>query len=198
MRAGAILLAFLATAGHAAELKPWSGDATPPELALRDLQGREHRLADYRGKVVLVNFWATWCEPCREEMPAMQRLQERLAGKPFVVLAVDFGEGEPRVRGFLEKLPLQFTFLLDRDGSAARAWRVRVLPVSFVIDADQKIRYSAVGDTAWDSPAVEQAIRGLLPRVALHKAVHNTGIVCSGEPPDSEGQGAHPWIDVRF
>jgi thiol-disulfide isomerase/thioredoxin len=183
-RVAAALALALASAAHAAELRPWTGSAAPPDLALKDLQGREHRLADYRGKVVLVNFWATWCEPCREEMPAMQRLQERLAGKPFVILAVDFGEGEPRVKAFLEKLPLSFTFLLDRDGSVARGWRVRVLPVSFVIDADQKVRYSAVGDAAWDSAAVEQAIRGLLPREALRKAGHNRPIARSGDLPN--------------
>jgi len=194
-----VLLAALVPAGAlAAELKPWTGDATPPLLVLRDLQGKEHRLADYRGKVVLLNFWATWCEPCREEMPAMQRLQQRLAGKPFVVLAVDFGEGEPRIRSFLKELPLAFTFLLDRDGSVASAWRVRVLPVSFLIDPDQKIRYSVLGDAAWDSPAVEQAVRGLLPREPLRRAGHNRGIARSGEHPAPEAQGAHPWIDARF
>jgi len=197
--AAALVLALaLATAAHAAELRPWTGNAVPPDLALRDLQGREHRLSDYRGKVVLVNFWATWCEPCREEMPAMQRLQERLAGKPFVILAVDFGEGEPRVKAFLEKLPLSFTFLLDRDGSVVRAWRVRVLPVSFVIDADQKIRYSAVGDAAWDSAAVEQAVRGLLPREPLRRAGHNIGIARSGEPPIPKDKEPHSWTDARF
>jgi thiol-disulfide isomerase/thioredoxin len=196
--AAALVLAAAAAPAHAADLRPWSGDATPPALVLKDVDGREHRLADYRGKVVLVNFWATWCEPCREEMPAMQRLQQRLDGKPFVVLAVDFGEGDARVKGFLKELPLAFTFLLDRDGSAAHAWRVRVLPVSFLIDADQRIRYSAVGDAAWDSPGVERIVRGLLPRVALRRAGHNIGIARSGEPPEPEAQGAHSWIDALF
>lgn len=113
----------------------------------------------------------------------MQRLQQRLEGKPFVVLAVDFGEGDARVKGFLKELPLPFTFLLDRDSSVARAWRVRVLPVSFLIDADQRIRYSAVGDAAWDSPAVEQVVRRLLPRAALRRAGHNAGIARSGDHP---------------
>jgi thiol-disulfide isomerase/thioredoxin len=199
MRAAvALILALAASAALAAELRPWSGNAAPPELVLKDLQGREHRLSDYRGQVVLVNFWATWCEPCREEMPAMQRLQERLAGRPFVVLAVDFGEGDARVKSFLEKLPLKFTFLLDRDGSVAHAWRVRVLPVSFVIDADQKIRYTVVGDAPWDSPAVERAVRGLLPpgREPGRRAGHNIGYARSGGLPHS--QGADSWIDVRF
>ena len=162
----ALVVALLAAPcpARAADLRPWTGNAAPPDLALKDLDGRERRLSDYRGQVVVLNFWATWCEPCREEMPSMQRLQDRLAGKPFTILAVDFGEGEARIKAFLEKLPVKFTILLDRDGGAARAWRVRVLPVSFVIDPDQRIRYSVTGDTDWASPAVEGAIRKILPR----------------------------------
>lgn len=93
----------------------------------------------------------------------MQRLQEKLAGKPFAILAVDYGEGPPRIREFLRKVPVRFTVLLDRDLSAANAWNVKVLPTSLVIDAGQRIRYSVVGDVKWDSPAVERAIRKLLP-----------------------------------
>jgi thiol-disulfide isomerase/thioredoxin len=197
----ALLVALLAASvlhpAHAAELKRWTGGATP-ELVLKDLEGREHRLSDYKGKVVVVNFWATWCEPCREEMPSMQKLQERLAGRPFAILAVDFGEGEARIRTFLEKLPVKFQILLDRDGGAARAWRVRVLPVSFVIDADQRIRYSVVGDADWASPAVERAVGGLLAgaREPERRAGHNTDFARSGEHPHPEG--AVTWIDVRF
>ena len=74
----------------------WSGGGTagaPAALELEDLEGRPHRLDDYRGKVVLVNFWATWCGPCREEMPTLERLRQALAGRPFTVLAVNVGEG---------------------------------------------------------------------------------------------------------
>jgi len=143
-------------------LKPWSGGATPP-LALRDLAGKEHKLADYRGKVVVLNFWATWCDPCREEMPSMQRLQDKLAGK-LVILAVDYGEGAPRVSDFLKKVPVRFTVLLDRDTSAATAWKVKVLPTTMVIDPEQKVRFVAVGDIGWDTPPVESEIMKLLPK----------------------------------
>jgi thiol-disulfide isomerase/thioredoxin len=160
--AGFVLAALCASFAFGGELKAWSGGAPPP-LALRDLQGREHRLADYRGKVVVLNFWATWCGPCREEMPSMQRLQDKLAGRPFAVLAVDYGEGAPRINAFLKELPVRFTVLLDRDLSAARAWSVKVLPTTLVIGPDRKIRYSVVGDLEWDSKAVEDAIRKLLP-----------------------------------
>src|SRR5882672_2741448 len=105
MSRGLCFALALASAGTAwaagGTMKPWTGGATPP-LALRDLQGKEHTLADYKGKIVVLNFWATWCDPCREEMPAMQRLQDKLAGK-LVVLAVDYGEGLPRIKDFLSK-----------------------------------------------------------------------------------------------
>jgi thiol-disulfide isomerase/thioredoxin len=152
--------AILAAGGT---MKPWSGGATPP-LALRDLAGKEHRLADYKGKVVVLNFWATWCDPCREEMPALQRLQDKLAGKPFAILAVDYGEGAPRVGAFLKDFPLRFTVLLDRDTSAASAWKVKVLPTSLVIDPEQKVRFVAVGDVGWDTPPIEGEIMKLLPK----------------------------------
>jgi len=144
------------------ELKPWNGGATP-SLALRDLQGKEHKLADYRGKVVVLNFWATWCDPCREEMPSMQRLQDKLAGKSFAILAIDYGEGAPRIQDFLKKVPVRFTVLLDRDTSAATAWKVKVLPTTLVLDPQQRIRYSVVGDLEWDSQSVEDTIKKLLP-----------------------------------
>ena len=158
-----VLLTWFSTSFAAErELKPWSGGATPP-LALRDVHGKEHRLADYRGKVLVINVWATWCEPCREEMPSMQRLQDKLAGKPFAILAVDYGEGAPRVKDFLRKVPVRFPLLLDRDTSAAAAWKVKVLPTTLVLDAQHRIRYSVVGDLEWDSPKVEGMIRKLLP-----------------------------------
>jgi thiol-disulfide isomerase/thioredoxin len=160
----AIALAATAFAAQPAELKPWTGPTAPVPVVLRDLQGREHHLADYAGKVVLLNFWATWCDPCRAEMPAMQRLQDKLAGKPFVILAVDFGENEARIGEFLKQVPVKFTILLDRETKSANAWKVRALPLSFLIDADQKVRYSVLGDVQWDSPAVEELVRKLLPQ----------------------------------
>ena len=93
----------------------------------------------------------------------MQRLQDKLAGKPFAILAVDYGEGVPRINDFLKKVPLRFTVLLDRDTSAATAWKVKVLPTTMVIDTEQRVRYIVVGDLQWDSQVVEEQIRKLLP-----------------------------------
>jgi thiol-disulfide isomerase/thioredoxin len=165
MLLAAILCCCAAVAG-AQQLKPWTGGPTPA-LALQDLDGRPHRLEDYRGRVVLVNFWATWCEPCRAEMPSLNRLRAGLAGQPFAVLAVNLAESESRVRKFLEQVPLEFPVLLDRDSAAARAWRARLLPVSFLIGPEGRIRYWALGEIDWAQESVRTAILGLMPREAI-------------------------------
>ncbi|MGH7908671.1 MAG: TlpA family protein disulfide reductase [Thermodesulfobacteriota bacterium] len=154
---------FLAAApAGAADLKPWTGGPASG-LELRALDGRAHRLADYRGNVVLVNFWATWCVPCREEMPSMQRLREKLAGRPFVVLAVNLDEPEARIRKFLSQMRVEFTILLDPGNMAARAWDARILPASYVIGPDGRIRYSVVGELDWGTDQVIGRIAELLP-----------------------------------
>lgn len=164
MRAAATLALALALAAPAggAELVPWTGGAAP-SLALQDLQGRPHRLEDFQGRVVVINFWATWCEPCRDEMPALRRLNEKLAGTPFTLLAVNYAESDARVAGFLQKVPVDFTILMDRDAAAAKRWRARVLPYTVVIDPGQRIRYTVTGELDWGAPAVEAALRKLLP-----------------------------------
>ena len=150
------------TVAAAQQLKPWSGGAAPP-LALADVEGRSYRLDEYRGKVVLVNFWATWCEPCRDEMPSMNRLRASLAGRPFEVLAVNLAESGPRIRRFLEQVPLEFPVLMDRDSGAAKAWQARLLPASFLVGPDGRIRYSVVGGIDWTEDRVRKTIFALMP-----------------------------------
>jgi thiol-disulfide isomerase/thioredoxin len=157
-----LLLCCCATLAGAQQLRPWPGGATPP-LALQDLAGRAHALEDYRGKVVLINFWATWCEPCRAEMPSIGKLRAALAGQPFAVLAVNLGESDARIRRFLEQVPMDFPVLLDRDGAAAKAWRARVLPASFLVGADGRVRYLVIGEYDWTQDAVRKAILALMP-----------------------------------
>ena len=160
MRFLALLLA-LALPAAAEELKPWAGGATPP-LELADLRGRKHSLADYRGKVVLVNFWATWCEPCREEMPSMERLRVSLAERPFAVLAVNLAEPESRIAKFLDTVPVGFPILLDRDTKTTRAWQAKVLPATYIVGPDGAIRYRHVGELDWSKPQVRKLILGLM------------------------------------
>lgn len=150
---------------QARELQPYKGGATPP-LILKDLNGKTVNLKDYRGQVVLINFWATWCPPCRAEMPSMQRLKEKMAGKPFAILAVDMGETQDVVRAYIREIKTDFTVLLDKDGHALKAWKVFAFPTSYVVDAQGKIRYGLFGASEWDDAGTVEKITRLLPPVA--------------------------------
>lgn len=112
--------------------------------------------------MVLLNFWATWCDPCREEMPSIRKLGERLAGKPFTVLGVNYGESPARIEGFLKQVPVAFPMLLDRNQEVSRSWRVRVLPASFLVGPDGRVRFHAIGEIDWAADATVAAIRRLL------------------------------------
>ena len=157
-----LLLAVSVSVAGAQELQPWRGGAAPP-LEIRDLEGAQHRLQDYRGKVVLVNFWATWCDPCREEMPSISKLRASLAGRPFVVLAVNIAEPESRIRRFLEQVPMDFTVLLDRDTKVAKTWRARILPASYLVDPGGRIRYTVLGEVDWTQEKLRKLIVEMLP-----------------------------------
>jgi thiol-disulfide isomerase/thioredoxin len=149
-------------ASFAQELKPHAGGATPP-LVLRDLGGKTHDLRDYRGKVVMVQFWATYCPPCVKEMPSVMRLKEKLAGKPFAILAVNMGETDKEVREFLNKIKVDFTVLMDPDGRALGDWKVFVAPSTFLVDPRGNIRYTLQGGAEWDRAEYVSKISAMLP-----------------------------------
>jgi thiol-disulfide isomerase/thioredoxin len=162
----------LAQAAAAAEFQRWTRGAASP-FALEDLKGRVHRLADYRGKVVLVNFWATWCEPCRDEMPSIERLRASLSAEPFEVLAINLAEPRSRIEQFLAQTPLSFPVLRDRDTQTAKAWRARVLPATYLVDAAGRIRYVHYGELDWAGDAARAKVRellGTIPRNAADSA----------------------------
>mgnify|MGYP003340388550 CR=1 FL=1 len=102
-------------------LKPLDKRQSAPKFELKDANGAKVTIEEYKGKVVLLNFWATWCEPCREEMPAMQRLEKRFAGRPFTILAVNVGEGEARIQEFLDTLVPQTVAKIPDVASRAKA-----------------------------------------------------------------------------
>ena len=135
-----------------------------PDFALKDADRKLHRLSEQRGKVVLVNFWATWCPPCRREMPSMQRAWEKLQGGNFEMYAVNVGEDEDTIFGFTFSTGVELTFpiLLDRDAHIIKAWPVVALPTSFVIDPQGRIVYRAVGEREWDDPRLLRQIRKLM------------------------------------
>jgi cytochrome c biogenesis protein CcmG, thiol:disulfide interchange protein DsbE len=147
----------------ATSFKPWKQGATPP-IALKDLQGQPRSLDEFLGKVVIVNFWATWCEPCIEEMPSLQKLKDRLADEKFVVVGVNLGEGEARIKSFMDKTGATFPILLDRDGVVRKGWKVNGVPATFVLDATGRIRFAYTGVLDFSDEVLNAQILGLLPR----------------------------------
>ena len=111
-----------------------------PEFALSDPDGRAHSLSDFRGQVVWLNFWATWCGPCRRELPDIQRLADEFSAGGLVVLAVNMGESANKARAFWDELDLELAILLDANGDVTEQYRARGLPTNFFIDEDGVLR----------------------------------------------------------
>ena len=149
------------TIAHATgALEPWTGGPAPA-LILKNLAGRDVRLDDFRGRTVIVNFWATWCVPCVVEMPSLQRLRDRLGPEGPEVIAVNLQENSARIQPFLERLGVTFPVVRDHDGSVRSAWGVGVYPTSFVVGPDQRIAWWVKGEIDWDDARVESRLRSL-------------------------------------
>ena len=135
-----------------------------PDFTLKDMDGKAHRLSDYRGKVVMLNFWATWCPPCRREIPSMESIYQDLGSDGFMVLAVNEFEDADHVFAYTGQLSVFPTFpiLFDSDSTLSEQYQVKGLPTTFLIDKQGKIVYRAVGGRDFDHPAVRKIVRDLL------------------------------------
>ena len=156
-----ILVFTLAAPVMAASLKPYTGKGPTPALKLQDLDGNTHNLSDYKGQVVLVQFWATYCTPCRTEMPSMNKLMKKMGDVPFRILAVDMGEEKDEVIRFVDEVKPEFTILMDPTGEAIASWQVFAAPSNFIIDAQGKIRYTLFGGIEWDSDKLVELLKSL-------------------------------------
>jgi len=125
----------------------------PVEIKLKDVLGNTVSLSDFRGKIVFLNFWATWCPPCIIEMPSMEKLHRRFKDKNFVMVAVNSQETDAQVKSFFEKNKLSFTALLDSSGEVGSWFGVNALPTTFVLDKQGRIIGSALGPRDWNSQA---------------------------------------------
>jgi peroxiredoxin len=131
------------------------------DFSVPTVRGRTFRLSEQRGKIVLINFWATWCPPCREEMPAMERLYERTKHTGVEMLAISVDADPASITPFLGEQQFTFTVGLDPKMSVANAYGVRGLPASFIVDRQGRVAAVALGPRAWDSPASQTLIGGL-------------------------------------
>jgi thiol-disulfide isomerase/thioredoxin len=150
-----VLLCLLHSAADASELKR-TGESSKPDFSLHDLGGKSVSLKAFKGRTVLVHFFATWCEPCREELPALNRFLGR-ASPNVSVIAISVAEVDPRVKRFLERMPVDFPVLLDRDRAVAKSWNISALPTTYVLDANMKPVLLVEADFAWDTVDVDRA-----------------------------------------
>ncbi len=142
-------------------LSPYTG-AQGKSFSLPNLDGTMTSLDDWRGNVVLLNFWASWCPPCVHEIPSMVALKHRLQGRPFEIVAVNLGEPLSDVRHFLSQHPVNFPVLLDSRGETAKSWQVTAYPTSFIIGRDGRIRFALAGGHDWDESESVDVIEKLL------------------------------------
>ena len=129
------------------------------DFSLTNLAGEDVRLSDLRGQIVFLNFWATWCPPCREEMPSMERMQEELAGLPFQIVAVNLQEERDVVAEFVEEMGYTFPVVLDRTGGTAQDYGVRGIPTTFFLSPRGGILGMLVGTRYWDQPVELSVMR---------------------------------------
>jgi peroxiredoxin len=151
----------LASADRAGLLSPVEDRPEAPEFELQGPDGETYRLSQWRGQPVIVNFWATWCPPCRAEMPSMQRAWEQLQAEGVQLIAINVGEEVGEIQAFLEQAPVSFPLPMDADMRVSQAWPMTGLPTTFVVDADGRLAYKAQGEREWDDPALLDLVRAL-------------------------------------
>jgi peroxiredoxin len=134
----------------------------PPDFSLPLLQGGTVSLQDFSGKVVFLNFWATWCPPCRAEMPSMEALYQRFKEKGLEFVVVDINENVREVKEFINEYTLTFPVVLDTNGAVSNNYNIQAIPSTYIIDRDGKIMSQTVGGRNWNTPAIMAAFEELL------------------------------------
>ena len=129
-----------------------------PDFTLKDVDGKSHKLSDYRGKVVMINFWATWCPPCRFELPSMQRAYEKLKKSGVEFLAINLGEDADTIFTFTAAYPVTFPLLMDLDSSVSNMYPVIGLPTTYFVSPKGRLIYRAIGSREWDEKQMLEKI----------------------------------------
>ncbi len=142
-------------------LKLYKGKLLSPQFTLSDMQGKIHSLSDYRGNIVLLQFWATYCAPCRKEMPTMNNLIEKMKDKPFKIVTINMAETKQDIEKFIQQVPVDFPVLLDSDGAILSQWKVFAAPANFILDKKGNIIFTLYGGIEWDSDDMVKKLTAL-------------------------------------
>lgn len=140
-----------------------------PEFALRDMQGNYVSVTALRGKVIVLNFWATWCPPCKVEIPGLEALNRKYGARGLAVVAVSTDSSEKGIRKFLRETPLSYRVVHDRDGKISRLYGVYSLPTTFIIDRSGVVIRHFMGEQNWNSPEMRALIEALLQRTSRNR-----------------------------
>lgn len=151
----------VANADKSQPLHPVSNKPLAADFTLKDSDGNVHQLTKYRGRVVIVNFWATWCPPCRFELPSMERAYEQLKKEGIEILAINVGEDADTIFTFTADYPVTFPLLLDLDSSVINDYPAIGLPTTYVIDPEGRLVYRAIGTREWDDEFLLEKIKAL-------------------------------------
>jgi thiol-disulfide isomerase/thioredoxin len=143
-------------------LKEFRGSNTPLAINLKDIDGNAVVKEDFTGKITLINFWATWCAPCIEEIPSLNRLKKKMEGLPFELISINYAENRKTIKEFMKEVNVEFPVLLDQDGNFAKKSNVIVYPSTFVIDTNGKIKYGVNAAIEWDDPELIRILKSLL------------------------------------
>lgn len=165
----------LSTSVTSTELRDSTDNRRAPPLELVDLDEKPHSLNDYSNKVLLVNFWASWCHPCLQEIPELINLSKQLAGQPFAIIAVNVGEERRKLPGFAKVMAEHMVMLMDPDSVAFKAWEGIGLPSSFVLDKIGRIRYEAYGPVNWDARYIVKSFKELMTESPAEASSSNPG-----------------------
>ena len=160
--AGLLLFFFLAKEGPRGAKIIREGDQAP-EFRLSTVDGKQISLSDFRGKIVMVHFWATWCPPCVEEIPTLERVYRSFLGKDFELLAVNVDEGGAEaVTSFMQRNRLTLHVLLNPGGSVAKSYGTFKLPETYILDRNGIVRYKVIGPANWSVPENLKAIGNMI------------------------------------
>jgi peroxiredoxin len=182
-------------------LKQLSGRSTAPEFELMDLEDKIHTLSDYKGKPIIINFWATWCPPCRKEMPSMNRAWKQLKDEGIQMLAINIGEDESSVHVFENEYPIDFPILLDPSSESLQSWRIKGLPTTYIISPKGVVAYSALGPREWDDSRILDKVRALKeaePEIKEIQQPPETPAVLETKKEDKEEVKSLSFMDTIF
>ncbi|MFV2059899.1 MAG: TlpA disulfide reductase family protein [Gammaproteobacteria bacterium] len=142
-------------------LKKYQANNPPLKINLKDIDGNDFIRSDYKNRITIINFWATWCKPCLEEIPSLNNLQAKMKGKSFEIISINYAETPETIKKFMKEVKIDFPILIDESGAQAVLWKVYAFPSTFVIAPDGKFHYGVNAGILWDTPEVIKTLKTL-------------------------------------